>query len=93
VEEKDKWVTFIDDSPKPPASRITLTLPVLNRAKNVAFVVTGGGKCDVVKAIVDGRNQDLPASRVDPSEGNLYWFLDVATARYLSINKPVEFKL
>ncbi|KAJ2487442.1 suppressor of los1-1 [Coemansia sp. RSA 2050] len=93
VKEKSKWVTFIDDSPKPPASRITLTIPVLNRARNVAFVVTGGSKCDTVKLIVDGRDMSLPAAHVAPSEGSLYWFLDDATAKHLTVNKPAEFKL
>lgn len=35
LKEKEKWVCPIDDSPKPPASRITLTYPVLNNADNV----------------------------------------------------------
>ncbi|KAJ2741321.1 suppressor of los1-1 [Coemansia sp. BCRC 34301] len=93
VEEKEKWVTFIDDSPKPPASRITLTIPMLNQARNVAFVVTGGSKCDMVKQIVDEGDQALPASRVAPTQGNLYWFIDDAAAMHLTANKPAEFKL
>ncbi|KAJ2897688.1 suppressor of los1-1 [Coemansia aciculifera] len=93
VEVKDKWVTSIDDSPKPPPSRITLTLPVLNHAKNVAFVVTGGSKCDVVKRIVDDCDQSLPAARVAPLVGSLYWFLDDATSKSLIANKPADFKL
>lgn len=31
----------VSDSPKPPAERITLTLPVINAAKNVAVVALG----------------------------------------------------
>jgi 6-phosphogluconolactonase len=37
--EKTAWVAHLSDSPKPPPKRITLTLPVINNAKHVAFVV------------------------------------------------------
>jgi len=40
-------VSFLTDSPKPPASRITLTLPVLNASRSVAFIAAGGSKAEV----------------------------------------------
>lgn len=42
--ERTRWVAPIEDSPKPPARRITLTLPVLNKAHRVAFCLAGEGK-------------------------------------------------
>lgn len=77
LEEKDRWVAHLEDSPKPPPKRITLTFPVLNHAARVAFVATGEGKADVLSTILDKPEEGLPASRVNPVfPGQLYWFVD-----------------
>lgn len=51
IEETDQWVAFIDDSPKPPPNRITLTYPIINNANICAFAVCGKDKADVIKVI------------------------------------------
>lgn len=63
--------------------RITFTPPVLNSAAEVAFLVSGKSKTEVVKqALRDGA--DLPAARVAPADGRLLWFLDKEAAALLS---------
>lgn len=77
IDEKEHLALLIEDSPKPPKSRITLTLPVINSAHNIAFVVIGESKASIIREIFNGYNRHiLPASKVDPVDGQVEWFLD-----------------
>jgi 6-phosphogluconolactonase len=59
--------------------RITLTLPVLNAANQVIFLVAGPEKAKAVKAVLrDGAS--LPAALVKPAAGRLRWILDQRAA-------------
>ncbi len=62
--------------------RITLTLPVLNAAALVVFLVSGREKAKVIKAVL-GDNVLLPAGLVRPERGRLVWMLDRAAAGLL----------
>jgi len=72
--------------PKTKQKRITLTLPVLNHAKNITFLVSGHSKAQVVrKILVSGlHDTDIPASLVKPRSGASKWFLDKDAAEHLS---------
>jgi len=67
------------------AWRITLTLPVINRARSVLFLVCGEDKAEAVKSVLEGRStrEPLPAQLVHPRPGKLAWFMDPAAARLL----------
>lgn len=76
LREVDAWVAPIEDSPKPPPKRITLTLPVVTHAVRVAFVATGGGKRDIMKQIFD-TDAGLPCALVNETAGDRSsWFVD-----------------
>ncbi|MCG8603550.1 6-phosphogluconolactonase [bacterium] len=77
VEERDQSVTAVFVQ-KLNTWRITLTLPVLNRARHVIFVVVGEAKARIVQMIMNlaKPSVELPASLVQPDPGRLYWFLD-----------------
>ena len=63
--------------------RLTLTLPPINAAARVVFLVSGAEKAKVVKAILrDGAM--LPAGMVRPTDGTLTWMVDRAAAALLS---------
>jgi len=70
--------------PKVNKERISLTLPVINNAKNIIFLVTGKDKARIVKDIVEGDAPSLPASLVKPSTGKLFFFLDSDSATFLN---------
>jgi len=81
LSETDRWVAYIEDSPKPPPKRITFTYPVLNHAARVAFVATGAGKVDTLNSILDQPELGLPCSRVKPAQpGQVFWFVDDAAS-------------
>jgi len=65
--------------------RITLSLPVLNHALLVAFLVSGASKAEVVRAVLEGPDQPdaVPARAVHPSGGRLLWLVDRAAAAQL----------
>jgi 6-phosphogluconolactonase len=65
--------------------RITFTFPVLNRAAEVMFLVSGADKADMLRQVLEGKNTPpLPSQRVQPSDGKLLWLLDEAAAAKLT---------
>lgn len=79
LEVGDAWATR-GRAADPPVDRITMTLPAINAAACVAFLVTGSSKGDALRGVIEG---SVPAARVRPSSGELIWFLDAAAVRSL----------
>lgn len=78
LEERSRLVRAVV-APAPPPRRITLTLPALEAAAEVAFLVAGADKAERVADVLLGRDPALPAARVRPAGGAL-WLLDAAAA-------------
>ncbi|KAI9823891.1 MAG: suppressor of los1-1 [Thelocarpon impressellum] len=80
LRETDAWVAAIEDSPKPPPKRITLTLPVVTHGHRVAFVATGAGKQEVLRKIFDSEDgPGLPSGLVNEGGAErVSWFTDQA---------------
>ena len=53
--------------------RITMTLPVLNNAANVLFLVSGDDKAATVNEVLNGKPGKFPAQSISPTNGSLTW--------------------
>ncbi len=71
--------------PRLSAWRVTVTLPVINAARNVVFLVSGGDKQEIVRKVLEssGPSAELPATLVDPADAPARWMLDGASAALL----------
>ena len=63
-------------------NRITLTLPVLNNAAQIIFLVAGRSKATVLAEILgDGEEKRrFPAGLIRPIHGNMIWLIDQEAA-------------
>ncbi|MCJ0892770.1 6-phosphogluconolactonase [Rhodococcus sp. ARC_M5] len=83
VREQHRFVVAVEDSPKPPPVRITLTLPAVRRAQHVWLLVSGANKADAVAAAVGGADpDDIPSAGALGTESTV-WFLDAGAASKL----------
>ena len=83
VREKTRQVVDVEDSPKPPPLRITLTLPAIQRSREVWLLAAGEEKADAVAAAVGGADPiSIPAAGAIGREHTV-WFLDRQAASKL----------
>ena len=76
---------------EPLVPRVTLTLPVINAAREVLFLVAGGEKAEAVRrAFAAEPDEQAPASLVSPASGILTLMLDPAAAECLSSDDSVS---
>jgi 6-phosphogluconolactonase len=66
--------------PKFGSYRLTMTVPLINAARSVAFLVCGASKQAAVDVVWHGPRQgdQYPAQSIQPEPGELLWFLDTA---------------
>jgi 6-phosphogluconolactonase len=76
LEERKRWVAAVSHGR--PEIRLTMTYPVIDSSRRVAFLVTGREKAAILRTIRVGGSH-VPAARVHPV-GELIWFVDRAAA-------------
>lgn len=67
-------------------TRLTLTLPAINTARNIIFLIAGAGKAETLKEVLEGDFQPrrFPSQSVKPTNGNLLWLVDAPAAKLLA---------
>ena len=84
IHETESWVNafFLEAQDM---YRITLTAPVVNAAKYVAFMAAGAGKAETLKHVLEGETNlnKFPSQIIKPVNGELHWFVDEAAAALL----------
>jgi 6-phosphogluconolactonase len=68
-----------------PSRRISLTMPVINNAERVMFLVSGEKKATAVRNVLQGTAdpEQYPAQFVKPRSSEIVWLMDKAAAREL----------
>jgi 6-phosphogluconolactonase len=82
---KAESTCVVATQPESGQRRVSLSGDVINAARRVSFIVAGSRKSPVINDIVmkEGRYMDYPAFYVNPSSGNLEWFLDKDATNWL----------
>ena len=85
LNERDRLAVGVDEPGMDPrVPRVTLTLPLINAARYVAFLIAGADKADAVaRAFRGAPSRQAPATLVSPHPGNLVVLLDRAAAARL----------
>lgn len=84
LEETTRLVTYVDDSPKPPPRRVTLTLPLLAGARQLYVAAFGASKGEAVRSALSDSRSTLPVARLIRSAARATVLLDRDAAQPLS---------
>jgi 6-phosphogluconolactonase len=79
----DAPVIAVHDSPKPPPTRLSLTFPTLDAAREVWFVVSGAGKAEAVARALGGAPREEVPSAGPRGRERTIWLLDRDAAAQL----------
>ena len=66
--------------------RITMTAPLINRARAILFLVAGENKSEILKKVLTAPYQPalIPAQLIKPTDGELMWFVDGAVSSLIT---------
>lgn len=81
--ERSKWAcaSFVE---KLHVSRVTMTYPVLNAAREIIFLVAGPDKAEALRSVLEGPHEPerLPSQGIRLVDGRLKWYVDAAAAQW-----------
>jgi 6-phosphogluconolactonase len=75
LEERHRLVIAVKGG-NPDVDRLTMTLPVINNARKIVFLVSGKGKAQIVHDLFVPTQKVFPAQRIKPLKRESIWVLD-----------------
>ena len=84
LDEKERWVKEVYVAEQG-MYRVTLTTPLINRANEVIFLVSGADKASALQRVLEGAYQphELPAQLIRPNGAHPIWLVDKAASHKL----------
>ena len=85
LEEEARVVAAVREESAEPPLRLTLTIPAINHAAHVHFLIAGANKAAALaRAFAPHANpKSSPAAAINPIDGQLVWWVDEAAAAQL----------
>jgi len=92
--DEDQALVCATYVPRLESWRISITLRTINNARHILFIVSGGGKAEILERVLNASvpTKDLPATLVDPKEGIVTWMVDVDAAARLQGRQRTDLK-
>jgi 6-phosphogluconolactonase len=81
--DQRRWVAAVEDAPRPPARRVTLTLPTLAAARLVIIAAFGAAKAAAIAAALEDPATPLPVGLLSRRAPQVSWLIDHAAASTL----------
>ena len=91
LDERERLVVAVTDAPKPPARRLTLTLPALAVARALIVCAFGQDKAPALRDAIEGRasgsGQPSPLALATSEHSDVAWLLDPDAASLIELGK------
>ena len=85
LHEQERWVAAVHAAATE-VDRVTLTAPLINQARVVAFLISGSSKASILREVLEGSPdpERFPAQLIQPAKGELHWLVDQEAAGLLT---------
>ena len=84
LDERTRYAVAVDDAPKPPPERITLTLPAIRAARAILVCALGDEKAEAVRDGLGNQDAASPVALATRGHADVAWLLDPAAAVYVT---------
>ncbi|XP_053688742.1 6-phosphogluconolactonase-like [Sabethes cyaneus] len=90
LEEDTMLIAPIENSPEPPANRVTMTYTLINNAKVCMFAAVGKSRAEILKRMFVDKDQSLPVTRVNPINGEVIFVVCNEAHSLIELSQEME---